>query len=78
MAVEMVGGWFLLYGLGYCLCNLMLTFDQNFLSLVTNALKSVRLNLQLVKSILLRHQLVNRLQMIITLFNQHILVYVCL
>ena len=78
MAVEMVGGWFLLYGLGYCLCNLMLTFDQNFLSLVTNALKSVRLNLQLVKSILLRHQLINRLQMIITLFNQHILVYVCL
>ncbi len=78
MAVEMVGGWFLLYGLGYCLCNLMLTFDQNFLSLVTNALKSVRLNLQLVKSILLRHQLINRLQMIITLFNQHILVHVCL
>ena len=78
MAVEMVGGCFLLYGLGYCLCNLMLTFDQNFLSLVTNALKSVRLNLQLVKSILLRHQLINRLQMIITLFNQHILVQICL
>lgn len=78
MAVEMVGGWFLLYGLGYCLCNLVLTFDQNFLSLVTNALKSVRLHLQLVKSILLHHQLIYRLQMIIALLKQHILVHICL
>lgn len=78
MAVEMVGGWFLLYGLCYCLCNMMFSFDQNFLSLVTNALKSVRLHLQLVKSILLRHQLINRLQMIIALLKQHILVHVCL
>lgn len=78
MAVEMVGGWFLFYGLSYCLSNLVLTFDQNFLSLVTNALKSVCLHLQLVKSILLRHQLIYRLQMIIALLKQHILVHVCL
>jgi len=76
VAVEMVGGWFLIYSFGDCLCNLMLTFDQDCLSLVTNALKSVRLHFQLVKSILLRNQPINRLQMIRALFKQHIRVYV--
>jgi len=76
VTVEMVGGWFLLYGFGDCLCNLMLTFDQYCLSLVTNALKSVRLHLQLVKSILLRNQPINRLQMIRVLFKHHIRVHV--
>jgi len=78
MAVEMLGGRFQLSGLGYYLCNLVLTFDQNFLSLVTNALKSVRLYFILVKSILLLHQLIYLLQMIIALLKQHILVHVCL